>query len=279
MIILLLHLVLASSQWNQREEAQNSPENLTEYYRLKFSPDLQWMLDLALYNRCKSDFSPGITCEGFILGDHCLRDFLWCRDDFKVTCARGLPSNHDVLCGNRGYWERHRCHISDKEGEHKGVRCHGSRSGQCIFPIYSGYLPVLRSCSDHSNEVFDDTYICYGGSMKYSREEYPHCKTDCEHRSSARCKSCMDTNLCTHSCLHPGPSCLACTNPAYFKCSGSCLHPALVCDGHVQCRHGEDEAWDRCQDIYRARGVDWRRYIWDIINSQHVWTRNGTLLH
>ena len=90
------------------------------------------------------------------------------------------------------------------------------------------HVLVLRTCSDHSNEVFDDSYICYGGSMKYSREEYPHCKTDCEQRSLARCNSCMDTNLCTHSRLHPGKSCLACTNPHYFKCSGSCLHPDLV---------------------------------------------------
>jgi hypothetical protein len=64
---------------------------------------------------------------------------------------------------------------TDKEGEHKGVRCHGTRSGQCIFPIYSGHIPVLRTCSDHSNEVLGDSYICYGDSMRYSREEYPHC--------------------------------------------------------------------------------------------------------
>ena len=133
----------------------------------------------------------------------------------------------------------------------------------------------MRSCSDHSNEVFDDTYICYGGSMIYSREEYPHCKTDCEQRSLEICNSCMDTNLCTHSCLHPGPSCLACTNPDYFKCSGSCLHPDLVCDGHVQCRRGEDEAWDKCQATYKARGIDWKKYIWNVINTNHMWSKKG----
>ena len=89
----------------------------------------------------------------------------------------------------------------------------------------------------------------------------------------ARCDSCLDTNLCTHSCVHPGPACQACTNPAYFRCAGSCLHPGLVCDGHVQCNHGEDEAWERCQTTYRASGVDW-----NIINSQYAWSRNGTLL-
>ena len=94
----------------------------------------------------------------------------------------------------------------------------------------------------------------------------------------ARCDSCLDTNLCAHSCVHPGPACQACTNPAYFRCAGSWLHPGLVCDGHVQCSHGEDEAWERCQTTYRARGIDWKRYIWNIINSLHVWSRNGTLI-
>ena len=25
-------------------------------------------------------------------------------------------------------------------------------------------------------QIFDETYICYGGSMVYSRAEYPHCR-------------------------------------------------------------------------------------------------------
>ena len=171
---------------------------------------------------------------------------------------------------------RHRCHISDKEGEHKGVRCYGHRSGQCICPIYSGYLPVLRTCSDHSNEVIPisaTVALCATPGQSTLTAEQTVSR-DC----LARCDSCLDTNLCAHSCVHPGPACQACANPAYFRCAGSCLHPGLVCDGHVQCNHGEDEAWERCQTTYRARGIDWRRYIWNIINSQYVWSRNGTLL-
>ena len=105
------------------------------------------------------------------------------------------------------------CWVTDSEGGHRGLRCHGATSGQCIFPVYSGNLPVTRTCSDHSNQVivlqpsfrilvwafilqmlrfngqigyssfldfflqiFDETYICYGGSMVYSRAEYPHCR-------------------------------------------------------------------------------------------------------
>ena len=62
-----------------------------DFYKAKYSPDLRWMLDLSLYNKCKSDGSPGITCEGFSLSDDCLRDFLWCREDFTLTCA--CPQN------------------------------------------------------------------------------------------------------------------------------------------------------------------------------------------
>ena len=66
-----------------------------DFYKSKFSPELRWMLDLSLYNKCKSDGSPVITCEGFSLGDDCL------REDFTLTCARGLPSDNEVFCGHR----------------------------------------------------------------------------------------------------------------------------------------------------------------------------------
>ena len=72
-----------------------------DYYKSKFTQELRSMLDLSLYNACKSDGSAGISCDGFSLGDNCLRHFLWCRDDFKINCARGLPSNNEVFCGNK----------------------------------------------------------------------------------------------------------------------------------------------------------------------------------
>ena len=70
------------------------------------------------------------------------------------------------------------CWLTDQDGVHKGIRCRGVNSGKCIYPVYAGHLPVLRSCEDHSNEVFTRDYICYGGSMVYSRAEYPHCRSD-----------------------------------------------------------------------------------------------------
>ena len=45
------------------------------------------------------------------------------------------------------------CWVTDSEGGHRGLRCHGATSGQCIFPVYGGSLPVTRTCGDHSNEV------------------------------------------------------------------------------------------------------------------------------
>ena len=178
------------------------------------------------------------------------------------------------------FWSRAGgCWLTDSDGAHRGVRCSGLNSGQCIYPIYAGHLPVLRTCSDHSNQIFDTSYICYGGSMKYSRQEYPHCRyileldasmicqskfvhrTDCEQRSTRRCQECIDTNLCTRSCRVPGPGCRACSNPDYFQCGDLCLHPSLECDGVKQCRRGEDEDPNRCGPVYKARDVHWRHWL------------------
>ena len=47
-----------------------------------------------------------------------------------------------------------------------------------------------------------------------------------------------------------------CTNPGYFNCtkSGKCVHPSLVCDGHPQCDHAEDEDLDTCYDKLVEKG-------------------------
>ena len=84
---------------------------------------------------------------------------------------------------NLRFWSRAGgCWLTDNDGPHRGLRCSGLNSGQCIYPVYGGHLPVLRTCSDHSNQIFDTSYVCYGGSMKYSRQEYPHCR--CIHSQS-----------------------------------------------------------------------------------------------
>ena len=154
------------------------------------------------------------------------------------------------------------------------------RSGQCIFPTYSGYLSVLRTCSDHSNEVFKTPMKCSSGSLEYSLAEYPECESDCEYGSSGQCLSCMDPNLCTQSCLKPGPDCQACTNPHYFQCSGYCIHPDLVCDGQNHCPAGEDEDLLACQDLYETRGINRVRNSLSMVNQQlEVSTNNENVTH
>ena len=61
-----------------------------------------------------------------------------------------------------------------------------------------------------------------------------------------------DPHNCWSSCSEPGEGCQACTNPDYFICptSGVCIHPELLCDGHPQCQHAEDEDLDRCREKY-----------------------------
>ena len=153
------------------------------------------------------------------------------------------------------------------------------RSGQCIFPTYSGYLPVLRTCSDHSTEVFKTSMKCSSGSLEYSLAEYPGCEYDCEYRSPAQCSSCMDPNLCTQSCLKPASDCQACTNPHYFQCSGYCIHPDLVCDGQDHCPDGEDEDLPACQDLYQTRGINTVQNLLQLVNRQmDTFTNNLNIL-
>lgn len=61
-----------------------------------------------------------------------------------------------------------------------------------------------------------------------------------------------DPHSCQLSCLTPGQDCLACENSSYFLCpkSGQCVHPQLVCDGHPQCKEGEDEDLKLCHDKF-----------------------------
>ena len=39
----------------------------------------------------------------------------------------------------------------------------------------SSFISYVR-INDFFLQIFDETYICYGGSMVYSRAEYPHCR-------------------------------------------------------------------------------------------------------
>ena len=38
--------------------------------------------------------------------------------------------------------------------------------------------------------------------------------------------------------------------PFLCKESHQCLHKVLVCDGHIQCNHGEDESLELCRHAF-----------------------------
>ena len=68
-------------------------------------------------------------------------------------------------------------------------------------------------------------------------------------------------NNCQSSCANKSRACVACTNEDYYKCkvSGQCVHPALRCDGHRQCKYGEDE--ENCFEEYKNNARKEATYI------------------
>ena len=68
-------------------------------------------------------------------------------------------------------------------------------------------------------------------------------------------------NNCQSSCAIKSRDCVACTNEDYYKCevSGQCVHPALRCDGHRQCKYGEDE--ENCFEEYKNNARKEATYI------------------
>ena len=71
----------------------------------------------------------------------------------------------------------------------------------------------------------------------------------------------LNPNNCQSSCANKSRDCVACTNKDYYKCevSGQCVHPALRCDGHRQCKYGEDE--ENCFEEYKNNARKEATYI------------------
>ena len=71
----------------------------------------------------------------------------------------------------------------------------------------------------------------------------------------------INPNNCQSSCANKSRDCVACTNEDYYKCkvSGQCVHPALRCDGHRQCKYGEDE--ENCFEEYKNNARKEATYI------------------
>ena len=74
-------------------------------------------------------------------------------------------------------------------------------------------------------------------------------------------KELINPSNCQSSCANKSRHCVACTNEDYYKCkvSGQCVHPALRCDGHRQCKYGEDE--ENCFEEYKNNARKEATYI------------------
>jgi hypothetical protein len=220
---------------------------------------------------CTDNYNdPGIQC-----GSECVGMDAWCRvsrDGFSCSIR-----NSPQLCQNHTFWE-------DKDCGRDAKRCTG-RNQQCFYPPYmdgdeiisvcvnnyqslgwsSGYIDT---CSDKSEQVFPinstcdhDTYVDIICDLhKLDGEMSTICKNrtiPCtEGLKNFAADPAADPHNCRGSCAVPGPDCLACTNSDYFNCtkSGVCVHPSLLCDGHPQCKYGEDEDFDTCYDTLVENG-------------------------
>ena len=146
---------------------------------------------------------------------------------------------------------------------------------RCVWPWYTKDdgepdLYSVTQCSDKYDRVFTVGLPCskhlqqhidfHTQSQSLCNEKYPETTLICANHTqwlSEHVKSISDTHFCWESCDVPGPDCLACTNPSYFRCTKSdqCLHPDLECDGHPQCLGGEDEDLDICYAKYVEKGI------------------------
>ena len=155
-----------------------------------------------------------------------------------------------------------------------GLRCNGSNM-QCVYPWYitaDGDPPSFfnTKCSDKSDQVFNRSLTCREHLEKYMDIQTKRfCKTEMKYKdhdvkSLLICTnktqwlsfhpSSLDPHSCQLSCSDSESNldCLACTNQKYFMCTSEpiCLHPDLECDGHPQCKGGEDEDRDKCYQKY-----------------------------
>merc|ERR1719318_2213886 len=110
---------------------------------------------------------------------------------------------------------------------------------------------LLRSQNDTCYQYDGNGFCIDGRKIRQIDDEILQiCKNRTIPCTNGQDSTYDDPHNCKGSCAVPGPNCQACTNPDYFNCtkSGKCVHPSLVCDGHPQCEHGEDEDLHRCYD-------------------------------
>ena len=108
----------------------------------------------------KIDFSSIVTTclnydrnPGLICGENCLRNSLWCRGDYSLSCEGQFMTNNQKLCGNATVWINQTCDQFYNTGDKAalGHRCQGGAQ-HCYYPWYvSGnyYYEVSEQLMNH----------------------------------------------------------------------------------------------------------------------------------
>ena len=243
-------------------------------------------IDISEFKICDAN-SPyySESCnDGILCGSTCRGNDQWCEKDnvFVDPCEteNGIVSNLDErICGNPLLWRKVVC---------TGIRCRG-RNMFCSQPWYTRIedLQSQSTCDDKSDQVFYSGLTCRQHSqmyknyheLKFCSEDKlsplkplpPYCGEFKEQWLSEQIRlseqdppeldiwDILDPHNCRASCNDTklGLDCMACTNETYHMCpkSGECVHPDLVCDGHPQCKDGEDENLELCYQKYIANKI------------------------
>ena len=110
---------------------QSSPLNLffqNETLTLKEKIDFSSIVTPCL----NYDRNPGLRC-----GENCVRNSLWCRGDYSVSCEGQFTTNNQELCGNATVWINQTCDQFYDTGDKAalGFRCQGGAQ-HCYYPWY-----------------------------------------------------------------------------------------------------------------------------------------------
>ena len=242
-------------------------------------------IDITSFTFCNASnqytrSTPGVKCGPD--PEDCREIDRWCIERRADTCDtennRTVRTTDSRLCSNPKVWSTFPCsqYIGGQIVNY-GLRCRGNNM-QCAYPWYGRFDGKIEfwghvfQCEDKSDQVFKTNVTCrqhFQENIDFHNQHFCNTSVIFQPRVDAKAKLICtnktkylsyhldnplysDPHSCQSSCSDPGPDCVACTNSSYFKCSksGQCIHPDLRCDGHPQCREGEDEDLEMCHHKY-----------------------------
>ena len=146
--------------------------------------------------------------------------YLWCQKSFQQDCGYGIVTTDPRICGNMAFWGNKTCALHSEPGL---KRCNGDFPGQCAGHLR--FLSLDLECSDGSDQLtpLQDVGDC-GEKLK------------CRPRQSLQVQGEI----------------VSVTDEV-------CLDDKLICDLHPQCRGGEDELRQECDEIYLRKKIFFKR--------------------